>query len=86
MSGSAVAFSEGGKGPRYTNDTATFLQRKRFAMQEQPSRPDIPRRPDPIDKPPPDIKPVPPPDIPPPDGPELPPPTRPERGDGVPAL
>src|SRR5580704_15669816 len=33
-------------------------------MIEQPSRPDFPRPPDPIDRPPPDIKPVPPPDIP----------------------
>jgi hypothetical protein len=38
-------------------------------MIEQPSRPDFPRPPDPIDRPPPDIKPVPPPDIPPPAGP-----------------
>jgi hypothetical protein len=48
-------------------------------MIEQPSKPDFPRPPDPIDKPPPDIKPVPPPDIPVP-GPEIPPPTVPPRG------
>src|SRR5438874_863743 len=51
-------------------------------MIEQPSRPDIPRPPDPIDKPPPDIKPVPPPDIPAPAGPpDIQPPSPPERGD-----
>jgi hypothetical protein len=50
-------------------------------MIEQPSRPDVPRPPDPIDKPPPDIKPIPPPDIPPPAGPpDIPPPPQPERG------
>src|SRR2546425_13284347 len=42
---------------------------ERLRMIEQPSRPDLPRPPDPIDKPPPDIRPVPPPDIPPPAGP-----------------
>jgi hypothetical protein len=50
-------------------------------MIEQPSKPDIPRPPDPIDRPPPDIKPVPPPDIPVP-APDIQPPTFPERGDG----
>ena len=49
-------------------------------MIEQPSKPDFPRPPDPIDKPPPDIKPVPPPDIPVP-APDVYPPTFPERGD-----
>ena len=54
-------------------------------MIEQPSRPDIPRPPDPIDKPPPDIKPIPPPDIPPPAGPpDIPPPQAPERGTPLP--
>jgi hypothetical protein len=48
-------------------------------MIEQPSQPDFPRPPDPIDKPPPDIKPVPPPDIPAP-APEIPPPSTPPRG------
>ena len=52
------------------------------AMIEQPSKPDFPRPPDPIDKPPPDIKPVPPPDIPVPNSPDVQPPTFPERGDG----
>jgi len=50
-------------------------------MIEQPSKPDFPRPPDPIDKPPPDIKPVPPPDIPVP-APDVHPPTFPERGGG----
>ena len=50
-------------------------------MIEQPSKPDFPRPPDPIDRPPPDIKPVPPPDIPVP-APDVQPPTFPERGDG----
>jgi hypothetical protein len=58
----------------------------RMSMIEQPSRPDIVRPPDPIDKPPPDIKPVPPPDIPPPAGPPDIQPPMPERGDGVPAI
>ena len=54
-------------------------------MIEQPSKPDIHRPVDPIDKPPPDIKPVPPPDIPPPAGPpDIHPPSVPERGgDGL---
>ena len=53
-------------------------------MIEQPSKPDIPRPPDPIDRPPPDIKPVPPPDIPLPGGPpDVHPPTFPERGSGT---
>ena len=52
-------------------------------MIEQPSKPDFPRPPDPIDKPPPDIKPVPPPDIPPPAGrPMFSRRRSPERGDG----
>jgi hypothetical protein len=50
-----------------------------IGMIEQPSQPDFPRPPDPIDKPPPDIKPVPPPDIPAP-APEVPPPSTPPRG------
>ena len=55
-------------------------------MIEQPSPADIPRPPDPIDKPPPDIKPIPPPDIPPPSGwPDVQPPEPPERG-GTPAI
>jgi hypothetical protein len=50
-------------------------------MMEQPQLSDISHPQEPIDKPPPDIKPVPPPDIPPPAGPpDLPPPSRPERG------
>ena len=52
------------------------------AMIEQPSQPDFPRPPDPIDKPPPDIKPVPPPDIPVPGAPDIQPPTFPDRGNG----
>jgi hypothetical protein len=51
-------------------------------MIEQPSRPDFPRPPDPIDSPPPDIKPVPPPDIPPPAGePDIRTPRSPDRRD-----
>jgi hypothetical protein len=50
-----------------------------LSMIEQPSKPDFPGPPDPIDKPPPDIKPVPPPDIPVP-APDVQPPTFPERG------
>ena len=46
---------------------------------EQPPKPDFPRPIDPIDSPPPDIKPVPPPDIP---VPEPMPPILPERGNG----
>ena len=55
-------------------------------MLEQPAA--IPRPPDPIDKPPPDIKPVPPPDILPPAGePDVqPPPGPPERGGGSPVI
>jgi hypothetical protein len=51
-------------------------------MVEQPPRPEFPGGPpDPIDRPPPDIKPIPPPDIPPPAGPpDIPTPNRPERG------
>jgi hypothetical protein len=49
-------------------------------MIEQPSKPEFPGPPDPIDRPPPDIKPVPPPDIPPPAGPPDIPVPRPERG------
>jgi len=57
-----------------------------FTMIEQPSRPDFPRPPDPIDKPPPDIKPVPPPDIPPPAGPpDIQPVIPPDRGE-VPSI
>jgi hypothetical protein len=53
-------------------------------MIEQPQKPDIHWPVDPIDKPPPDIKPVPPPDIPPPAGPpDIQPPSPPERGEGV---
>jgi hypothetical protein len=55
-------------------------------MIEQPSKPDFPRPPDPIDKPPPDIKPVPPPDIPVPSAPDVQPPTFPERGNGPAAI
>jgi hypothetical protein len=47
-----------------------------WTMMEQPDKPDFPRPIDPIDAPPPDIKPVPPPDIPPLPGPpdiQLPP-------------
>jgi hypothetical protein len=50
-------------------------------MQEQPPRPEIDRPIDPVDTPPPDIKPVPPPDIPAPSSPPgIPRPGRPERG------
>ena len=56
-----------------------------YRMIEQPSKPDFPRPPDPIDKPPPDIKPVPPPDIPVP-APDVQPPTFPERGNGPAAI
>jgi hypothetical protein len=54
------------------------------AMMEQPPKPkpDFPRPIDPIDSPPPDIKPVPPPDIPVPSQP----PAIPERGDEGPAI
>jgi len=54
------------------------------SMIEQPPtpKPDFPRPIDPIDSPPPDIKPVPPPDIPVP----MPEPPIPERGDGSPVL
>ena len=50
---------------------------------EQPPKPipDVPRPIDPIDSPPPDIKPVPPPDIQPEGQPDMYPPTTPERGD-----
>ena len=58
----------------------------RYGMIEQPSKPDFPRPPDPIDKPPPDIKPVPPPDIPVPSAPDVQPPTFPERGNGPAAI
>jgi hypothetical protein len=54
-------------------------------MIEQPSKPDFPRPPDPIDKPPPDIKPVPPPDIPVP-GPDIQPPNVPPRGTETPVI
>ena len=47
-------------------------------MIEQPPAPDFPGPVDPVDTPPPDIKPVPPPDIPPPEGPPDVPP-RPSR-------
>jgi hypothetical protein len=61
-------------------DQAALLHQS-DGMIEQPSRPEFPGPPDPIDKPPPDIKPVPPPDIPPPAGPpDLQPPPVPERG------
>jgi hypothetical protein len=55
-----------------------------FGMMEQPPKPkpDFPRPIDPIDSPPPDIKPVPPPDIPVPTQP----PAIPERGDEGPAI
>jgi hypothetical protein len=55
------------------------------SMIEQPSQPDFPRPPDPIDKPPPDIKPVPPPDIPVP-GPDIQPPSPPPRGTETPVI
>ena len=74
------------RGVRLQPDQATLLHGS-DGMIEQPSRPDITRPPDPIDKPPPGIKPVPPPDIPPPAGPpDIPPPSRPERGGGVPVF
>ena len=57
-------------------------------MIEQPSKVEFPRPVDPIDSPPPDIKPVPPPDIPsnPPGPPDIQPPSVPERGAGGPAI
>jgi hypothetical protein len=58
-----------------------LLQVIRGMSIEQPQKPatDFPRPIDPIDSPPPDIKPVPPPDIP---VPEPQPPMMPERGNG----
>jgi hypothetical protein len=56
-----------------------------IGMIEQPSQPDFPRPPDPIDKPPPDIKPVPPPDIPVP-APDIQPPSMPPRGTETPVI
>lgn len=57
-------------------------------MIEQPSEPaDFPRPIDPIDTPPPDIRPVPPPDIPvPPASPDVQPPSGPQPGVATPAL
>ena len=54
-----------------------------MAMEQPPTQPDFPRPIDPIDSPPPDIKPVPPPDIP---VPGSQPPGFPERGDGTPVI
>ena len=51
-------------------------------MIEQPQNVDVPGPINPVDTPPPDIKPVPPPDIPVPSQPDVQPPTFPERGDG----
>jgi hypothetical protein len=64
-----------------TSDAAGNVVASASGMStEHPQQPDFPGPVDPIDKPPPDIKPVPPPDIPPPAGPpDIQPPMNPDR-------